>query len=247
MGLFRKTVTAGLAAALCAPAILHARPPMPAPGRPFAKYVVIGRDDRCPRDSRPEQGILVCGLRPLTKTEVFILHGFSRCLAEKRSREAQAILASGYDEAGSRDALRKIASRGIDCAPIGRLKVSGILFAGAMAEALLRPLIRDGSLGDRVALDSAAPPLVARGEVEVMSLCTVRAAPEQVRALFATEAESDAETAAIRAMSAQLTGCLGHDIRLVTNRPALRAVLALAAWRLALNKAAVRAATEGGI
>jgi hypothetical protein len=234
-------VLAGLAlAALAFPAVLEARMPMPAPGASFAKYVVIGRDQRCPRDSRPGQDILVCGLRPLTKVELFILHGFSRCLAEKRSEEARAILAAGYDEARSRDALKKIASRGIDCAPVGRLKVSGILFAGAMAEALLQPLTRNGSLGERVALDPARPPVAARDEVEVMSLCTVRAAPEQVRSLFSSQAGSEAESEAIRAMSGQLTGCLGHDVRLVTNLPALRALLALAAWRLASNSAAVQ-------
>ena len=53
--------------------------------------------------------------------------------------------------------------------------------------------------------------------------------------MLATEGASAPEEAAVQALLPQLTDCLGRDIRLVTNRPALRALLALAALRLALN------------
>ena len=67
--------------------------------------------------------------------------------------------------------------------PAHALSANSLLFAGAIAEAYL-PEGRD--LAAAVAYDPARPPVEARSEIEVMSLCTVRAVPAAVADLFAT-------------------------------------------------------------
>jgi hypothetical protein len=216
-------------------------PFVPLRPRPAIEVVITG-DDVCPLGHTDD--LLVCGMRSMGPMQLRILHRFSQCVAQRRPGAARAILAHGYD-AAVRPALGRIAAWGLDCGPGGHLHVSGMLFAGAMAEALVAPLARGGALERVVAFDPTKPVLDARDEAEMMSFCAVRAAPAGVTALFATEGASDREEAAVQALLPQLTDCLGRDVRLVTNRPALRALLALAALRLALNNAAPGAATRG--
>ncbi|MEA3004203.1 MAG: hypothetical protein QOH81_2991 [Sphingomonadales bacterium] len=238
------------AALLAAFALLSSSSPLaarerfvPIQPRPVIEVVVTG-DDVCP-EGRAED-ILVCGMRSMGPAQLRILHRFSQCVAQRRPGAARDILARGYD-AAMRPALGRIAAWGLDCGPGGHLHVSGMLFAGAMAEALLVPLTRGASLERVVAFDPDRPSLDARDEAEMMSFCAVRAAPAAVAALFATDGASRREEAAVQALLPQLTECLGRDVRLVTNRPALRALLALAALRLALNNhaAPARASMRG--
>jgi hypothetical protein len=199
---------------------------------PIARQVIITADDRCPRPRGDD--IFVCGIRRMTRTDLRALHKFSRCVAERRPAEARAILAAGYDGNESGAELRRIAAQGLDCAPPGKLSVSGILFAGAMAEALVREAAGGQELAARVAPAPEQQPLAARDQAEVMSLCTVRAASAEVIALFESEAGSGKENEAVRALLPSLGACLARDVRLVTNPSGIRASLALAAWRLVL-------------
>ena len=86
-----------------------------------------------------------------------------------------------------------------------------------------------------MAASAEAPPIAARGEAEVMSLCAARAAPAGLGELFESEAGSARESEAIRSLMPNLSSCLASKVRLVTNPSGLRASLALAAWRLILN------------
>jgi hypothetical protein len=203
---------------------------LPPPRAPTVKRVIITPDNRCPRPVGDE--ILVCGIRNMKRSDLKLLHQFSRCVARERPEEARAVLAGGYSGEASAAPLKGIVARGMRCAQPGRLSMSGLLFAGAMAEALVRPVVARGGLESRMASDPGRAPLQARDEAEVMSLCTVRAAPSDVDAVFATEAASDEEKAALRILFPRLSACLGNGVRLVTNRSALRASLAIAAWRL---------------
>ena len=84
----------------------------------------------------------------------------------------------------------------MQCVPAGsRLAIGGVLFAGGLAENLLR---RGGALADLsgfVALDPARPAIVSRDETELMALCVVRASPAEVSALLQTPPASDGRRA----------------------------------------------------
>ena len=130
-----------------------------------------------------------------------------------------------------------------------RLRFSRLPFAGGMAEALLGSDHGLGDLAARVALDPALPPLRARDELEVMSICVVRAAPGEVASLFATQPASDAENAALRAIMPRAGQCLTAGASLRLNALSMRSMLALAAWRLDQHNRAsapIRTAGAGG-
>ncbi len=209
--------------------------------RPPVLQVVVTGDDACP--GKRADDLLVCGMLAMGPTQLRILRYVSRCLVQRRPAAARSVLADGYD-AADRPALRKIVGAGLECGVGGQLNVSGLLFAGAMAESMLASMPHHGHLDRLVGLDPTRPSVAAHDEPEMMSLCAVRAAPRAAATFFATEGGSKAEEAAVRALLPQLTDCLGRDVRLVTNRPALRALLALAALRLALNNQRPAAAAE---
>ena len=168
-----------------------------------------------------------------TPTAIRALHDFARCVARDHwaKREGRGILAMDYRSDASRQALRRfVGERGRCLPPYHVLSSNSLLFAGALAEAFLP---RTPDLAARVAYDPARPPLQARDEIEMMSLCTVRGAPGLVAALLATEAASAEEAAALRAVAPQLGQCLRSGARTRVNPLEIRALLALAAWRLA--------------
>ena len=172
------------------------------------------------------------GGEPSTPDDLRILARFSRCVANRQANHARLILALDHRTQNYRSALRRLAESNWGCAPLGTLRFSNVLFAGGLAESLLNASIRPGALAAHVALDPARPPLEARDENELMSLCTVRQAPAEIAALLQAESTSPEEAAALRALVPHVTSCLAAGQRLALNRPFLRAVLVLAAYRL---------------
>jgi hypothetical protein len=236
MGSRRVASSLSLLAALLMPAAPAAARERFAPVRPpGTTEVVITGDDVCPQGATDD--LLVCGMHAMGPRQLRALQIFSQCVARRRPGAARDLLANGYDDS-SRPALRRIAAWGNGCGPVGNLHVSGLLFAGAMAEAMVEMRTRRTPLERLVAVDPARPAIPARDEAEMMSFCVVGTAPAKVSALLATDGGTPADEAAVRTLFPHLTDCLGRDIRLVTNRPALRALLALAALRLALNNEA---------
>jgi hypothetical protein len=165
------------------------------------------------------------------------MRNFSRCVVERSPHGVELVLAMDPTSNSYRDGLRRLAEGHSDCAPGTRLQFSGIFFAGGLAEALVSGG-RAGALGPRVALDPARPAIQARDETEVMTLCTVRRAPEEVAALFAAEPSSDAEREAMRVLAPTVGACLAAGQTLRLNRPNLRALLALSAHRLIVHNSA---------
>jgi hypothetical protein len=78
-----------------------------------------------------------------------------------------------------------------------------------------------------------------------MALCTVRAAPQKVAAVLATEVFSAVEGAALRDITPDVQSCLAAGVNLRLNRIGLRAMLALAAYRLAEHNRAPIATRDG--
>jgi hypothetical protein len=167
-----------------------------------------------------------------TPEAIRALHDFARCVAHDHWARARAgeILAMDYRDDAAHDALRAFVLERSQCVPPHHeLTTNNLLFAGAIAEAYLP---RDRELATMVAYDPARPALQARNEIEVMSLCTVRAAPAAVAALFATMPATAEEAAALRTLAPQLGQCLRAGARSRVNGLEVRALLALAAWRL---------------
>jgi hypothetical protein len=159
-------------------------------------------------------------------------HRFAACVVDESPREAERTLALDPGSGAYGRAVQSMASGHEACTPGEHLHFDDMLLAGGMAEHLLTTRAAAAPLAPLLAYDPAAPLLRARGETDLTALCTVRKDPDAVAALFATEPASEAEDRAERAIGPSLVACVkaGQTIRL--NRPALRAMLALAGWRI---------------
>lgn len=169
---------------------------------------------------------------PSSAEHIQILARYSRCVAHEWPGQARRILGMDFrTERYLRD-LRRLAFENSRCLGHGALRFSPLLFAGGMAEQLLRERQALSALPAHVALDASRPPFAARDETEMMSLCAVRAAPADVAALLQTEPASRAESDALAAIAPRLAECLGTGNQVRVNRIAARSLLALAAYRL---------------
>jgi len=175
-----------------------------------------------------------------TAEHIRILHRYSHCAARSDTIQVRRLLAMDYRSADYEVALRRLARRNAACLHPGRLRFSPMLFAGAMAESLVNWRLDGDALASWTAPVANQPALAARDETELMALCTVRAAPGEVAAMLATRPASDREAAAIRALTPVIGNCLASGVRATLNRPAIRSVLALAAYRLIESRYAAR-------
>jgi hypothetical protein len=163
-------------------------------------------------------------------------HRFAACVADESPREAERALAIDPGSGAYGRAVQGMASGHEACTTGKHLQFDDMLLAGGMAEHLLQARAGSAPLAPLFAYDPAAPLLRARDETDLTALCTIRKDPDAVAALFATEPASEAEDRAERAIGPSLVACVkaGQTIRL--NRPALRAMLALAGWRIVAER-----------
>ena len=161
------------------------------------------------------------------------LHNFGTCVVQRAPRGARAALDLDY-RSNEYDQQMHAVLKGTDycLTPGGQMRASPVLYAGAMAEALLKDEIKPADLPLRLAYDPARAVIKARSPVEAMALCTALQAPQATAQLLEAEPTTKAEAEAISAVTPALTDCLKKDMKLELNKPALRAVLALAAWRI---------------
>lgn len=156
---------------------------------------------------------------PSDPLAVVALHNFAECVASRNSAGPVAVLAMDFRTDAYRDALRRLARGHNYCTTRNsQLRFNGLLFSGGLAEAL----ITRGITGTAVA--------VPRGPTEALSYCVVGRVPDAVRALLRTEPASDAEVTAFEPIGPALQACVASGT-LTTNKPALRALLALATYR----------------
>jgi hypothetical protein len=166
--------------------------------------------------------------------DIRTLHVFADCLADRYERNMRRLLAMDYRSAAYDDALRTLTRMGSRCAPFafGKLRSARVLVVGAFAEALLPPALNGSRLADRVAYDPSMPAVAARDEGEYLGLCAVRSMPNEVAELLATKPASDEERLAIGRIRPHLGPCVRAGAAARINVSGLRAVLALAAYRL---------------
>ena len=114
----------------------------------------------------------------------------------------------------------------------GAIGVVGLgIMGGAMAEALLEEPGRRVLTRLSAAEDLAAP-VAARSPLEAMALCGVITRPAAVGRLLESDVASDKEAEAIEALSPTLSACLTGADKAELNAPAMRSIVALAAWRI---------------
>lgn len=169
---------------------------------------------------------------PSKPEDLRMLHEYSRCVVEAAPNQAARILRLDYRTDSYRRSLWNLAETP-SCATFdGRLRMAGVLLAGAFAEALLPRALAGRSLAGGVAHDPARAPMVARDDGEYLGLCAVRSMPDEVAALLATAPASDDEKRAAAAVAPGLSRCVRAGAAAKLNRPGLRALVALAAYRI---------------
>lgn len=171
--------------------------------------------------------------------DVRTLVEFARCVARRRPAEAEAVLQLDYSREDYDRTARDLASRSWQCRPDGTLRFSRVLFAGGLAEERLAALLDGESLERRLVAGSVAP----RDGTEAIGQCLVRSEPAAVARLLATEPASSDETRQIEALTPRVVGCVAAGEVLRVSQPSLRAIAAIAAYRLVQhNRAAERPA-----
>lgn len=173
---------------------------------------------------------------PPAKSEALALrqlHNFGECVVEMTPDGAEQVLAMDFRTDDYAEKLKAYAKGHGRClAPAGDFEASGVLFAGSLAEALLHSKAKPAELAQQLAFDPQRAAIAARSETETMALCTAMQAPQATSELLQTEPATKEEHEAMTHIVAVLPNCLKKDSSLTMNPPALRAVLALAAWRI---------------
>lgn len=166
-----------------------------------------------------------------TRVEPFALQQvriLANCAAAQSPAKAAAVLAMDFRSPAYKKAMTNFATAHKRCLPSGKLKFAGVLLAGPLAEALMK---RDrATLADRL-VASRAVAIEPRSDTERVALCVVDREPAQVAAILGTEAESRAEVEALNPIGESLQICVAPAKEMVFNRPQLRSLLALAAYR----------------
>jgi hypothetical protein len=162
------------------------------------------------------------------------LHNFGICVAERSPRGVRAALDLDYRSKDYDDQMMAVLKGNADeCMISGQMKASPMLYAGSIAEAMLKSEFKSADLGQLLAYDPARQVIQARSSTETMALCTVLNAPQATSRLLASEPTTKEETEAMNVIGPVLGECLKKDTKLTLNKPALRSLLALAAWRIA--------------
>ncbi len=172
---------------------------------------------------------------------------FARCVVNMSPKAARRALALDYRTPEYDQAVRAL-MRGHDrcITPGGVLRGSQVLLVGALAETILIEDVR-GPLDQALRFNRASPQIASRSVGETMALCLVRKSPEDVARLMQAPIGGADEKIASQPLIAALPACLVKDASMKLNRPALRAVVALAAYRVAVANGAVPGVSPIGI
>jgi hypothetical protein len=166
------------------------------------------------------------------------MQDYGRCVASRQPKRASKLLEKDYRSDEYEQERRSFLTSMGSCVPRNsKLSGTGLLFAGALAEGLLATNYKTGLAGNIV---PAAAPIASRSEIETMALCVAMNAPAETAALFSTKPASADESAAMKPLTAKLPDCLAEGQQMSLNKPGLRAVLALAALRIASAPKAAR-------
>lgn len=172
--------------------------------------------------------------------DIRTVHVFAECMSDRYRPGVRRLLALDYRSRAYEHLMDTLTDEGRRCLPFaaGKIESASVLLAGAFAESLLKEALAGAPLAQRVAHDPSRPAIAARDDGEYLALCVVRTMPDEVAALLATKPASEAERLAIASIRPQLATCLRAGAAARLNAAGLRAVLALAAYRLVAQPAA---------
>jgi hypothetical protein len=161
------------------------------------------------------------------------LHRIGECIAHREPKTAREVLAMDFRSNEYKQKLKAIGTASSSCIPTNSdLQSAGLLFAGAVAEGLLKTEVKKDELPNGLAYDPARDLIEARSPTEEMALCTAFKAPKATAALLQTDPATANEAEAEDSLASTLRDCLKKDAKIELNRPALRSMLALAAYRI---------------
>jgi hypothetical protein len=157
------------------------------------------------------------------------IRGYGACVANTSPEKSADALSMDFTSTRYRNAMKVLSANNNGCfGRRGRMRSGNLLFAGAVAERLLA---RDpASLNVRLAR-AAAYETPSFSYTDRIAVCTVRSAPDEVAALFATPVASAEETKAARSLTMVIARCNQGGRPLSTNLAGLRAMIATAAFR----------------
>jgi hypothetical protein len=183
----------------------------PSPAEPVADRAKVLPDNICgPRDP---DAINVCGAK-VTRSDMRRLHDLATCLVYWQRRSAETAV-SAYLREGDRARLRTVIVSDHSCAKSPGTRVSGVLLAGALAEAMIANQRFEGE---------AVPPLPSRPSPVDCLYATGR--PEAIAFIRATPMTRGERDAAVPLLS-RLSRCLPAGETMQTSLYVLRAVTAL--------------------
>jgi hypothetical protein len=168
-----------------------------------------------------------------TDNEIRAMHRYVACIANADPNDATAVLLLDPASEPFRTGVRRLGRSHQNClSRRDHLPADATLFAGSLAERLVEQRSRPSGLAHLIAADPSQAPIQARDQIDMLALCTVRGAPDQTSALFATPPASPAEHTALQALGPTLVNCFptGQQLRLVPST--LRSAMAMAALRL---------------
>jgi glucose-6-phosphate dehydrogenase assembly protein OpcA len=161
------------------------------------------------------------------------VHNFGACGVSRTPQGARELLASDYRAPDFQARMRAYLKGHARCMPFnGEIGSREVLFAGSLAEALLKADVKRSQLPQRIAFDPQRAVIAARSPAEEMALCTVFEAPQATARLFETQPATSEEDRAVSHIVDVLPRCLKKQTQLTLNTPALRSLLALAAYRI---------------
>lgn len=178
--------------------------------------------------------------KPTDDLAIQAVHNFGACIVrEAPTGAAEELVAMDFHSAEYREKLRAMARGHERCITPGwQLGSSELLVAGAMAEALLKSEVKPDEMPQRLSYNPARQVIKARSPTETMALCTALNAPQATARLLSTEPTTKEESQAVQTIGPVLGQCLKKDLKVELNKPGLRSLLALAAWRIVMTPTA---------
>lgn len=165
-----------------------------------------------------------------------VMRTYAACLLRARPRTAAAVIAAPYGGAEQMAAVRRRVQGFDDCMGAGMsMAFPPETLAGGIAEAALRArfatadLAAIGALADE---DVARLGLTPRNGYEELAACIARRDPGAVRALVLTEPATPEERVARRPIMAIVGPCVNQGQSLRVDMVGLRAIVAVALYRL---------------
>ncbi len=157
------------------------------------------------------------------------MHQFAGCLVRERTGEVRAALSMDFRTRAYRRRLQRLARSTDTCLRRGWLGMSGLTFAGSLAEQLF---LRDHRAANAASLIPAASP-EARNRSEALANCVVRHSPVAARAVLETAVTTPQEAAALDALRPAVAACLQGADEAQFNHPGLRSLVALSLFHAA--------------